>query len=293
MTRTSATLAILTIAAVAAGGMKAAHAQTSTGSYAGGAITGLFGTGYSSAVAGSSSLITAAGASGGADAYYTLSTVPAGATSGGAVADPTSNAPNFPFDYIAAGANVPAWDSSSSGSGSLATQWDLPQGSGAFNVPYDTTNQTGGTPNDPAGYYIYSTSFNIANATDAANTLITLQAEVDNDLTGILVNGGLAYGSDPATFTGSVDPSVGDATDSHFSDVLFLSNVNATFTSGTNVISFIVNNNAPSVAAGNPVGLRIRIDGAAVPEPGSCSLALLGVAPVLGLVRRRHNSRRA
>jgi len=285
MTNRSAALAILTVAAVAAGS-GIAYAQSSSGIYAGGQITGLFSTGFDS----SGNLITTlgGGADGGNDGHYSLTQVAPGdpttypnqgtPSTGPAVVDPTTNNSSFPYPFYDS-AQYPH-----------PSEWDLPENSGSL-----TGGASTATPTDPYGYYIFTTTFDVTTAAAAQNAIIQFQAEVDNELTGIVLNGTVIDGTNNMSNPGSPgsNPSVGGASlgSGGFSSVITLK---GGFQQGSNTLQFIVDNDFPAGGSGgfgDPVALRLQIDGANAPEPGSLALLAVGVAPVMGLVRRRRARR--
>lgn len=124
--------------------------------------------------------------------------------------------------------------------------------------------------NDPAGYYVYRTTFDLTGF-DYTTALITGRWATDNPGTKISLNN-----TDLSITSGSF------TTWSNFS-------ISSGFVSGLNTLDFWVNNGQQS--SGNPTALRVEMTGTAteqVPDAGS-SLGLLALA-LAGLVAYRRRS---
>jgi len=178
---------------------------------------------------------------GSADLHYTLTSAPAGVAPGSVfVTDQTG----FPF---------PIWAADDSNS-----KWISPQ-------PSYNNSQT-----DPAGTYIYQTTFSLSGFIPSSASLL-FQLATDNATTDVLLNGastGITYGS--------------------LSSLSSPFTISSGFVAGTNTLTFDTQNYAGT--SGNPAGLRVSISGTAtpVPEPTSAGFALLAAAlATVGIARRR------
>ncbi len=125
---------------------------------------------------------------------------------------------------------------------------------------------------DPAGTYIYQTTFSLAGLNPSTASLV-FQLGTDNATTDILLNGvstGISYGS--------------------FSSLSSPFTISSGFVAGTNTLTFDTLNYAGDF--GNPGGLRVSISGTAapVPEPASAGLALLAAALSAVCIARRRVS---
>ena len=111
----------------------------------------------------------------------------------------------------------------------------------------------------PVGHNDYQTSFTLGAGVNPATASITGMYSTDNELVDILVNGQSTGITNGSTDTGQ------------YTSFWQLS-ISSNFTSGTNTLDFIVNND------GGPTALRVEVTGsvATVPEPATWAMMLLG-----------------
>jgi hypothetical protein len=126
---------------------------------------------------------------------------------------------------------------------------------------------------DPSvdGTYAYATTFTLIGA--PAGAFFTGQFAADNAITQILLNGNVIY-------TGPGSP-----TNQYSSWTAF--GANSFFQSGLNTLEFDVVNYAQN--GGNPSGLNVQFLTAAVPEPSTWAMMILGFLGV-GFVAYRRKS---
>jgi len=128
--------------------------------------------------------------------------------------------------------------------------------------------------NQSAGTYIYETRFTIPNDADLSTARITGQLAVDNQLTGIILNGNRFDITTP--LRGLNPENLGFSQFRPFS-------LTSSFVLGENVLDFVVENlfdtNGP-----NPTGIQIQLEGTVntAPEPGTLALAGMGIVGTLG-----------
>jgi hypothetical protein len=176
---------------------------------------------------------------GAVDPNYTLVSEPSDATQGPA----TGAVPH------------PAWFAPEGG-----TNWI--NNTGAYNV--------GEQPN---GFYIYDTTFNISASENPATAILNIAFAVDDSGT-VWLNGAEVYsGSDSYSYLTSITLSSG-------------------FHTGSNTLEFQVDN-----TGGAPTGLYADVSGTvdplavgAVPEPSSMALLGTGIFSIAAFVRRRFKS---
>lgn len=114
----------------------------------------------------------------------------------------------------------------------------------------------GGAPNDPAGTYVYQTTFDLSGL-DPSTARISGYITADNSLFSLTLNG---------VDTGM--PGAGLGGNSYFT-------INHGFGAGKNVLQFFVNNDPPRHA--DPSGLRVEMAGSASPLPNRLPLAITHV----------------
>ena len=135
-----------------------------------------------------------------------------------------------------------------------------------------TPAANGNTSFDPtaAGYYNYTLTFDIGTGFNSGSASFNGRFAVDNAVASIKLNGNVINGSG-----GTYNRWTAFSADSGF-------------VGGTNTLTFNVVNLAQS--SGNPTGLRVEFLGsnvAAVPEPATWALFILGFGLVGGVMRRR------
>ena len=139
------------------------------------------------------------------------------------------------------------------------------------------TPVTPGTSTVPAGAYIYSTSFTLPDITQLANLIISGKFWVDNQVTSIVLN------ETTTIFNGALPGNTFSGAGVDFSST-------TGFRTGVNNLVFNVSNFSGSGA--NPTGLRVAAltTAAAVPEPGTWMLLLLGFGAIGFSMRFRQKS---
>lgn len=139
------------------------------------------------------------------------------------------------------------------------------------------TPVTPGTSTVQAGPYIYSTSFTLPDITQLANLIISGKFWVDNRVTSIVLN------ETTTIFNGALPGNTFSGAGVDFSST-------TGFRTGVNNLVFNVSNFSGSGA--NPTGLRVAAltTAAAVPEPGTWMLLLLGFGAIGFSMRFRQKS---
>jgi hypothetical protein len=115
------------------------------------------------------------------------------------------------------------------------------------------------TLDGPVGHYDYETTFTLGAGVNPATASITGMYSTDNELVDILVNGHSTGVTNGSTDTGQYES-------------FWPLSIDNFFTSGTNTLDFILNND------GGPTALRVEMAGtvATVPEPATWVMMLLG-----------------
>jgi hypothetical protein len=130
-------------------------------------------------------------------------------------------------------------------------------------------NNGNGALTSPVGDYVYRTTFNIGAGINPATVQLIFSMSSDNNNTAIALNG---------TTLGLISSTSFNAMSSNMT-------INSGFQTGTNTLDFTVNNAGTTA---NPQGLRVKIvSAAAIPEPTTLSLALMGLASSGFLAHRR------
>ncbi|HEY9023675.1 MAG TPA: type I secretion C-terminal target domain-containing protein, partial [Burkholderiaceae bacterium] len=116
--------------------------------------------------------------------------------------------------------------------------------SGAWIANDADSTWIGSTHDQPTGIYQYQTSFTLQAGADPSSVHIEFDIASDNALRDILVNG--------------VSTGISSNVQYHANTHIALDGVSAAFTSGTNTITFVIDNRDPgSPATSGPTGLRI------------------------------------
>lgn len=146
--------------------------------------------------------------------------------------------------------------------------------SGAFKW---ITPDANGAATQPAGDSVYSMLFTLPTLGQLTSAVLSGTFWADNRVTSIFVNGTQIY----TNLSG--DQFSGSGTSFGTSDL-------SAFLQGTNTLTFNVRNDSGN--SGNPAGLRVSgsVFAAAVPEPGSWMLMMLGIGAVGFAMRRRQKT---
>ena len=132
-----------------------------------------------------------------------------------------------------------------------------------------------GTSTDPAGTYLYTTTFSLSG--DLPNTAEIIGSFASDNGSFIELNG---------VPTGFVDPYGPPYSFNQF--VSF--DITGGFVDGTNTLTFVVMNGNGTTDLAGPTGLIVNIDSATaspVPEPASIALLGSGLLSVAGMARRK------
>lgn len=213
---------------------------------------------YNTGTAASGSGLATAGA---ADPHWTMCST-----------TPTTTAPSSPCATTPVSATVVnqqpgVWATNA------ASQWIGPK----------ANESTGAGGTDPAGYYIYQTTFDLTGLIPGTAQLSGSFA-VDNCVTAVFVNG---------TNVGIANPSASSNCGISTNLTSFLNfsiGPGSGFINGINTLTFVMQNGAG--ASGNPSGLNVLVSGTAepslsVPEPAPLGLFGLGLLGLGGMWLRR------
>jgi len=148
------------------------------------------------------------------------------------------------------------------------------------NAAYLQSPSSGYIFNDAAGSAIgnpltLQTTFNIAAGSNLSTAQVTGAYSVDNFLVDILING-------TSTGINSLSQPIGYTSFKSFT-------INSGFRTGSNTLSFVVNN-TDGPGALNVTNLTGTIQAAAAPEPGSFALVGVALLPCVGIIARRRRN---